>query len=230
LEYIIIDGGSTDVSVDIIKKYEKYLDYWVSEKDKGQADAINKGFIRATGEFVGWLNSDDCYEPGCLFAIAEIFQKDHFIGIAYGDANVIDENDKIIGRYSLPGISYNGLMAGHEGIVQPGSFYNKRILHRVGLLDRSLKYVFDHDLWVRLAKISNVHYAPKILANFRLHASSKSTTQGRRFVHEILRVREEKYGINVFSWRNKIILYPIIRNSLISLVKKIAKGTARYIV
>ncbi|HRY21099.1 MAG TPA: glycosyltransferase family 2 protein, partial [Flexilinea sp.] len=101
LEYIIIDGGSTDGSVEIIRKYENRLAYWVSEKDKGQTNAINKGFNRAKGEIFAWLNSDDIYEPGAIQAAVEALMSDPSLGFVYGDCNFIDSHDRIIGKFDV---------------------------------------------------------------------------------------------------------------------------------
>ncbi|GAG62509.1 unnamed protein product [marine sediment metagenome] len=98
LEYIIIDGGSTDESINIIKKYENYIDYWVSEKDRGQADALNKGFKKATGDIIGWQNSDDIYLPSVFLKIAELFKQNPKIDIIYGNRFDIDEDNNIIGE------------------------------------------------------------------------------------------------------------------------------------
>ena len=212
-EYIIIDGGSSDGSVKIIKKYQKYLTYWISEKDNGQSHAINKGFKRVTGDIVGWIGSDDYYEPDCFLKVVEAFQKDEAIGVVYGDNNLVDENNNILKVYSIPDISADKLLKGNPNVVQPGSFYRRIFLNKVGLLDESLKYVMDYDLWVRLGKISKIYHISKILANFRLHPESKTEMQKVFFAKEIFRVKS-RYGIKKLSWGNRIVLYRFLRDKL----------------
>ena len=213
LEYIIIDGGSNDGSVEIIKKYEKYLAYWVSERDAGQAAAINKGLKKATGALVGWINSDDYLAPGCLTEIDAAFKKDETLGIAYGDIRFIDENDMQLRLYSLPGISYEELLNGNPDIAQQGSFYKKSVLDKIGLLDESLRYVMDYDLWLRIGKVSRITYINAVLAYFRLHRASKTKAEGFAFPSEIIKVRE-KYGVKLLSWSNRLILYRLIRTTV----------------
>lgn len=223
LEYIIIDGGSVDGSVDIIRKYEKNLAYWVSEKDKGQSDAINKGFRKATGDIVGWINSDDYLAPGMLQRIDKEFAKDENIGIVYGDVQFIDENDDYLRLYKVPKISYEGLLRGSPDIAQPGSFYRADALKKTGLLDETLRYVMDYDLWLRLGKVAKIQYVPGVLAYFRIHTVSKTKSEGFAFPVEILQVKE-RHGIKKMDWNNRIILYRLVRGQLIRLVRRLIGG------
>ncbi|MFH1777637.1 MAG: glycosyltransferase family 2 protein [Candidatus Omnitrophota bacterium] len=213
LEYIIIDGGSDDRSIEIIKKYEKHLSYWVSEKDNGQSEAINKGFKRATGDIVGWINSDDFYAPGCFEKVVAAFEKDDTIGIIYGDNNVIDENGNFIRRYAVSNISLDRLLHGNPNVVQPGSFYKKSFLERTGLLDESLRYVMDYELWLRLLEMSQACHIPENLASFRWHRGSKTINHRVNFCYETLSVRK-KYGIRKLCWQNRIVLYRLVRDKL----------------
>lgn len=216
-KYIIIDGGSIDGSVEIIRKYEKYLTYWVSEKDKGQSHAINKGFGLATGDIVGWINSDDYYEPDCFSSVVEAFKKDQNIGIVYGDNNLVDENNDFLGVYTVRGISVKKLLNGNPNVVQPGSFYRRLFLDTVGLLDESLHYVMDYELWLRLGQVSTIYRIPKVLANFRWHPKSKTKSQKISVCREALEIRK-RYGIKKISWQNRIILYRLLRDKLMSLI------------
>ena len=222
LEYIIIDGGSTDGTIEIIRKYEKYLAYWVREKDAGQSAAINKGFRRATGEIIGWINSDDYYAPNCFWKIVRVFEEDDAVGIVYGDDNIVDEYNRVLDVYSVQGISYKKLLHQKPDVVQPGAFYRRVYLDKVGLLDVSLHYVMDYDLWLKIGRISKIRRIPEIMASFRLHSLSKTTLQRENFLREMLRVKS-KYGINKYSWKNKIILYRMMRENGCKFFKKLLR-------
>ena len=180
LEYIIIEGGSTDGSVGIIRKYEPWLAYWVSEPDKGQTDAVNKGFSHATGEILGWLNSDDLYAPDALATVAAVYQA-HPGSVIVGD--VIDFDERI-GTEQLVrqwGITLRNMVRFWDGLYhwhQPGVFFPRIAYERVGGLNDSLRYAMDHDLMCRLLQQLSVTYTSSVLAKFRLHDLSKTYTQG----------------------------------------------------
>ena len=125
IEYIVIDGGSTDGSVDIIKKYTDRLAYWSSEKDRGQTDAINKGFAHATGEILAWINSDDTYEPGAIREAVGWMQQHAEMGLVYGDANFIDDDGKVIGRFPAAQTDYRRLRRGYVHIPQQAAFFRR---------------------------------------------------------------------------------------------------------
>ena len=178
IEYIIIDGGSSDNSLAIIKKYEKYLTYWVSEKDKGQSDAINKGFRRATGDIFGWLNSDDLYLPGAFqFAATslDIGNPEYLIGncfhfregspLSYG-CDVVDAEERFDLRYV-------------DTTIQPSTFWTRKAWEAAGELDESLHYSMDWD-WSIRARLAGVSFKPvhKYLAVYRIHEAHK-TSSGR---------------------------------------------------
>jgi glycosyltransferase involved in cell wall biosynthesis len=173
LEYIIIDGGSTDGSIEIIKKYEKYLSYWVSEKDRGQSDAINKGFGMAKGEIFAWLNSDDTYLPGAIKEVVEFFKSYHDVGIVYGMSHFTDETDNVIDNYPTESFDYKRL-ASFNFISQPSTFFKKNVYYKVGGLDTGLQFAFDYDLWIKMADKFKIEYLPDLLATYRLHKESKS--------------------------------------------------------
>lgn len=186
LEYIIIDGGSTDNSVDIIKKYERHLAYWISEKDKGQTDAINKGFKRATGEIIAWLNSDDYYFPGALNLIAEMYQSNPKAGLYIGNGTVADRNGKKIRRYSHDIIfDYETLLKGSNYILQPSTFINSKALTEVGYLDDSLHFAMDLEYWIRVAGKFPVMTINSELSAYRWYDDIKTKNGGlKRWVEQ----------------------------------------------
>lgn len=186
LDYIIIDGGSTDNSVEIIKKYEKHLSYWVSEKDNGQSHAINKGFSRAKGEVINWLNSDDYYLPGALKTVSEYFQ-DKNINVLCGKSQIV-KNGKLVKISSGTDIYLElSKTIGWARTDQPETFYRKSCIDSIGVLNQGLHYVMDKELWIRyLCKygLRNVKQTDDLLVAFRLHGSSKTTNQQSLFDKE----------------------------------------------
>jgi glycosyltransferase involved in cell wall biosynthesis len=194
LEYIIIDGGSTDGSREIIERYAAKLAYWVSEPDKGQTDAINKGFGRASGDLLAWINSDDTYLPHAIAEAVEFMQSHPEVGLVYGDANLIDENGAILGPFPARQTDYHRLRQGYVHIPQQSAFFRADLWRKVGPLDPSFYFAMDYDLWVRLAKAAPIQYHPRLWANFRLHASGKSVASDDRCWPEMLRVHYREGG------------------------------------
>jgi glycosyltransferase involved in cell wall biosynthesis len=165
LEYIIVDGGSSDGSLEIIQRYADRLAWWVSEPDQGQTDAINKGFARARGEVLAWLNSDDTYLPDTISQAVNYLQAHPEAGMVYGDANLIDEQGAVIGKFPARQTDYQRLRRGHVHIPQQAAFFRAELWKQVGPLDPSFYFAMDYDLWVRLARISALHYTP-VLGKF----------------------------------------------------------------
>ncbi|MBI3737485.1 MAG: glycosyltransferase [Chloroflexi bacterium] len=194
LEYIIVDGGSTDGSVDIIKKYQSRLAWWVSEPDKGQTDALNKGFARAKGDILAWLNSDDTYEPGVVAAAVKFFQNHPEVGMVYGDANYINEAGRVIGKFPAAQTDLRRLRQGYVHIPQQASFFRGNLWREVGPLDPSFYFAMDYDLWVRLAARSQLKYVPQTWANFRLHTAGKTIAADDRCWPEMIRVHYRDGG------------------------------------
>lgn len=188
VEYIIIDGGSTDGSVDIIRRYADRLAYWVSEKDRGQTDALNKGFARARGDILAWLNSDDTYEPGAIREAVDYLKAHPEAGMVYGDANFIDEHGRVIGRFPSAQTDYRRLRNGYVHVAQQSSFFRADLWRKVGPLDPTFYFAMDYDLWVRLAAEAPLHYIPRLWANFRLHSNAKTVAADDRCWPEMLRV------------------------------------------
>jgi glycosyltransferase involved in cell wall biosynthesis len=195
IEYMIVDGGSTDGSVSIIKKYADRLAWWVSEVDKGQTDAINKGFGRANGQILAWINSDDTYEPGAVFAAVNYLQEHPEVGMVYADCNFIDEGGRVIGRFGAAQTDYKRLRQGYVHIPQQTMFFRAEFWHTVGPLDPSFYFAMDYDLWVRIASRATIKYLPgQIWANFRIHTSGKTIAADDRCWPEMLRVHYRDGG------------------------------------
>jgi glycosyltransferase involved in cell wall biosynthesis len=194
LEYIVVDGGSRDHSKEIIEKLSAKLAWWVSEKDCGQTEAINKGFTHANGEILAWLNSDDTYQPNAISEAVEFLQDYPEVGLVYGDANFIDENNRVVGRFRARQTDLAGLRRGYVHIPQQASFFRADLWNKVGPLDESFFFAMDYDLWVRLAKTSQLKYIPRIWANFRLHEETKTISADERCWPEMLRVHYRDGG------------------------------------
>jgi glycosyltransferase involved in cell wall biosynthesis len=199
LEYLVVDGGSTDGSLEIIQRYADRLAWWVSEPDRGQTEAINKGFAHAGGSILAWLNSDDAYLPGAVSAAVEYLCAHPEAGMVYGDANLIDEHGRMIGKFPARQTDYTKLKRGYVHIPQQAAFFRADLWRQVGPLDPSFYFAMDYDLWVRLARLAPLHYNPALWANFRLHGGAKSIAADDRCWPEMLRVHYREGGSR-FSW------------------------------
>jgi glycosyltransferase involved in cell wall biosynthesis len=207
LEYIIVDGGSTDGSVEIIRQYADRLSWWVSEPDQGQTDAINKGFAHAHGEILAWLNSDDTYLPGAIGQVVDYLQAHPDVGMVYGDANLIDQHGNVIGKFPARQTDYKKLRRGFVHIPQQAAFFRASLWQKVGPLDPTFYFAMDYDLWVRLAQQAPMVYHPHLWANFRLHGSGKSVIADNRCWPEMLRVHYRDGG----SWFSPLVFKAKIR-------------------
>jgi glycosyltransferase involved in cell wall biosynthesis len=195
LEYLVIDGGSSDNSIDIIHKHQDRLAYWVSKADKGQTDAVNKGFARAKGSIIAWLNSDDTYNPGAVSAAVRYLSEHPQVGLVYSDLNFIDEGSKVIGRFPAAQTDLKRLRRGYVHIPQPAVFFRAELWRKVGPLDPSFFFAMDYDLWVRLAGVTEIRYLPgPVWANFRLHSDAKTINADDRCWPEMLRVHYRDGG------------------------------------
>lgn len=192
IEYIVMDGGSTDNSLEILRRYADRLEYWESIADRGQAHAINKGLRRAKGEILGWLNSDDVLLPGTINRIAAAFGEHPEVDVIYGRIERINERGEFIPTPLLPKdkVVFNKqLIVGECVVNQPGSFWRRRIMGKVGLLDESLVYALDYEYWIRLALSGAVFLRlPDVVAQFRLSSSSKTVGNTAMMAHEQLQV------------------------------------------
>lgn len=192
LEYIVIDGGSTDNSVEIIRKYEPWLSFWISEPDQGQADAINKGFAKSSGEFLGWINSDDYLYPGVIKRVVEIFQADRSVDMIYGDVDRGWSENKLAGRLFGEKIEFiEMLRTVRVPIPQQGSLWRRSVIDRVGNLDARWQVVLDQEFFTRVAEKCKIRYLPVVMGFFRLHDNSKSISQSRRWLTELPQMYQE---------------------------------------
>jgi glycosyltransferase involved in cell wall biosynthesis len=186
IEYVIIDGGSTDNTLDIIKKYEKHITYWISEPDKGQSDAINKGLKYATGDIINWLNSDDYYMPGALRHVASKFSNEN-ISAYCGRSRVFSNANEYISQGTDV---YTGNLAktiGWARIDQPETFFHKKVWDAIIKVNEHFHYVMDKELWIRYLLhfgLDGIAKDDKTLVNFRIHDQSKTGAQVEKFSEE----------------------------------------------
>ena len=197
LEYIIIDGGSTDNSLATIKKYKKYLTYWQSKPDKGQSDAINKGLKIASGQIASWLNSDDYYLSGCFNIVANSYWKNSKASFYYGNGLRVDENGKIKEKFFKNGtvvFDLTALIFGLNYILQPSTFINNSWLKKINYLDPDLKYGMDSDLWIRLAKMAMPEPIGNCLAASREYGDTKTSSGSFERIEELRKIAERHSG------------------------------------
>ena len=194
LEYIIIDGASNDNSIDIIKNYQDQLTYWVSEKDLGQTNAINKGLKRATGEIINWLNSDDLLAPSALHTIAIAYGQNHESDFYYGDFSIIDnDGSEMFTRKNAPYCKYS-LIYGRQLSCQPAVFFRRPLLEKIGYLDETLSFCMDQEFWTRaVIEGTKFYQIKKTLAKARLHSDSK-TSRFQKVLHEEHKAIVRKYN------------------------------------
>jgi glycosyltransferase involved in cell wall biosynthesis len=212
LEYIIVDGGSSDGSQNIIERYAARLACWKSEPDQGQTDAINKGFQLGKGEIFAWLNSDDTYLPQAVSRAVNYFLSYPEAGMVYGDANLIDERSEIIGKFPARQTDYRRLRRGYVHIPQQAAFFRSALWKRVGPLDPSFFFAMDYDLWVRISRLAPLRYIPQTWANFRLHSTGKTSVADDRCWPEMVRIHRRDGG----SWFSILELKARIRPWLYS--------------
>jgi glycosyltransferase involved in cell wall biosynthesis len=243
IEYFVIDGGSTDESMDILKSYGDRFK-WVSESDRGQSHAINKGFARSNGEIRGYLNSDDVMEPDAIEKVVTYFLDNPECDLVYGRAYYIDENDEISGMYNTDDYSFSRLMQ-DCCICQPAAFWRRSAAERVGRFDENLKMALDYDYWLRLDRSGlKIHHIPDILARSRLYAETKTLSARETAYREAFLVCQRHGGyvdLNYFyglwnhliwekatglpnrllRWRNSDILMARIHHKTYHLVQKL---------
>jgi glycosyltransferase involved in cell wall biosynthesis len=222
LDYRVLDGGSQDNSVDVIRRYDDLVQRgtwplrcrslrfrWHSERDRGQSDAIAKGFAVADGEVLAWLNSDDTYASGTLARAAERFTRTPELALLYGKSQFVDEHGTPTGMYPTRPFDTDSLAA-FNFIAQPSTFFRRRALDAVGGIGEHLHYVMDYDLWIRLSRHSTPEYIPEVLSTFRLHSDSKTISPAHALANqtETLETVERHYG---WSPINRVFAYEFQR-------------------
>lgn len=212
VEHIVVDGGSTDGSLEVIRNYEDHLAAWVSEPDEGQTDAINKGFSMAHGEILAWLNSDDIYQPHAVSEAVAFLGTHPEVGMVYGDTNFIDEEGRMLGKFNAQQTNYRRLRRGGVYIPQPAAFWRTSLWEEVGPLDPTFYFAMDYDLWVRFAKVTELRYVPRLWANFRVYRDAKSFAADDQCWPEMLRIHKRERG----SWFSPFMAKYILRKILAS--------------
>jgi len=207
-EYFVADGGSTDGSVDIIREYEDKITWWISEKDDGQSDAINKGFRRSTGELCAWVNSDDVLLPNCLREIAEFYLANNQPDIIHSNCIYINADSKIMGMSVVPKQTYFFARRYVWFINEPAVFYKTSVIRKNNYLNPKFHMVMDVDMWIKLMKMDcRFEHIPKFLGAFRWHENSK-TSQAIQIQpmlsHPEISVILQQYSWNISSCRSKI--------------------------
>jgi len=222
VEYIIMDGGSTDGTVDILKKYSDRL-IWISEKDRGQSDAINKGLKMATGDIVAYLNSDDTYESGAFKKVIEFFENNPAKKWVYGKCRIINKNDQEIRK---PITWYKNLLLGtykyskllsENFISQPATFWKRELLNEVGLFSEAEHFCMDYEYWLRIGEKHPAGVIKNYLSNFRYYTNSKSGQVNRKQFQDELRLAKKygkKYPISLilhnFNYYKITIIYKLL--------------------
>ncbi|HCT84075.1 MAG TPA: hypothetical protein DF296_02630 [Candidatus Margulisbacteria bacterium] len=223
IEYIVMDGGSIDGTIEVIKKYESKISHWESVSDKGQTNAINKGLKIARGKYWGWLNSDDYLAPDVVERVVAAFESDLETGTVYGKINIIDSAGNLIEQRSNNGIvTYEGLLNGSSNVVQIGAFHRLDLIKKYGYLSEEYNYCMDYDLWLRLAKCSGVKNLGILVGYHRFHDSCKSIKEFHKFIPEIKLIRKHNHGKiicqkNYNLWR---IQLGILRRKLLGIITK----------
>ncbi len=196
IEHIVMDAGSTDKTISVLKNFP-HID-WVSEKDRGQTHAVNKGVVKAKGEIIGWINSDDIFLPGAFVAVAEKFKAEPECSVVFGNYHAVDESGKIL--YSTTGFCgrYEEMIRWWDytfAIHQPTVFVRKEVFGIAGLLDESYHYAMDYEWWLRVAMHYRFHHIPKFLATYRMHRDAKTFAPLEQFVYpEQLRASKKHWG------------------------------------
>jgi glycosyltransferase involved in cell wall biosynthesis len=199
IEYLVMDGGSTDDTLALLERYRGRLEY-VSEPDGGAADAINRGFRKAQGEIVAWLGADDLYLPGAISAAVASLLENPAVAAVYGEGYWIGETGQTLGRYPTVAPYHPAMFRRECPICQPACFLRREAVETVGGLDGALQSAFDYDLWIRLSRHYPFHALPRYLAQSRMHARNKSLGQKQRMFEECIHLLLRHYGYVPVPW------------------------------
>lgn len=215
IEYIVMDGGSTDETVSILEKYDDQIATWVSEKDKGQTDAINKGFAQAKGEILAWINSDDILASNAVEEAVIFLQEHPEVGLVYGDATFIDANDKVIGKFPAAQTDAQRLRQGYVHVPQQSSYWRADLWKQIGPLDDRIYFAMDYDLWCRLAEVSEVRYlSGRDWGAFRLHMDAKTIAEDDRCWKDMMTIhyRDGGHWFSIMNAKYQLrkILAPLV--------------------
>jgi len=192
IEYLVMDGGSTDSTAELLRRYEGRL-RWVIQPDRGAADAINAGFAQTRGTILSWISADDLYLPGAIGRVMAAFEGDQELDVVYGDGLWIDSAGQTIGTY--PTRDFDPALFGRECyLCQPAVFFRRRALERAGPLNTDLQTAYDYDLWIRLARCCRFRRIPGVLACSRMHRSNKTMSQRRTVFLESMQLQRSWYG------------------------------------
>ena len=195
IEHIVVDGGSTDGTLDVLRRFPQLR--WVSEPDRGQADAINKGFAMAQGEIFGWLNADDYYLPGAVSAAVDALLSEG-AGLVHGGWRQVDEKGTTIRDVPAVTFDYGRQLERANRVAQPGSFFTREAFEAVGGVDETLTYAMDYELWLRLGRDYPVSHVDQVLAAYRFHPTSKTVAESEGFLAETVRA-SRRHGGRRFS-------------------------------
>jgi glycosyltransferase involved in cell wall biosynthesis len=209
LEYIVVDGGSTDSTLSILKEFGDKID-WISEKDRGQSHAINKGLQKSTGEILGFLNSDDIYEPGALLRVGEFFAKHPKSIWVTGKCRTVNENGEEI-RREITLYKNFWLMARSKIILkilnyisQPATFWRRDAIEKVGYFNEKWKFAMDYDFWLRMGKYYHLNFINLYLANFRVHSFSKAGASANAQFDGALDILKSQESSPIIIWLHKM--------------------------
>jgi glycosyltransferase involved in cell wall biosynthesis len=198
LDYWIIDGGSSDGTLSILQSYQNALRY-ISEPDAGQAAAVNKGLHRATGDVIGWLNSDDMYLPGALETVGIFFRDHPDTAVLYGDAYYCDDSGKILEPYPTRDFDWESFSS-ECYVCQPSVFFRRRVLEDVGVLDPALHFSMDYDFWIRVFRLHPPRRIRQFLSVSRMYSRNKTLSNRPAGLAETIRVVRHHYGRVPYKW------------------------------
>lgn len=193
IEHIVIDGGSTDGTLDTLRRYSDSC-FWISEPDKGQSDAINKGWRMAKGEILAYLNADDAYTPSAIDTAVAFLVEHPEVDMVYGECNIVNEQGKVIGQYPTAEYNLEKMVNGNNMIPQPTVFLRRHVLDDVGYLDNHLYMAMDYDLWLRIGSKFSIRHIPRLMANFRTGPGTKSFDETSKIPQEQLYILKKLYS------------------------------------